>query len=91
MPATYTITLNVVNGQLSFQSTFINSVDVIRSSITEVHIGNNVTQLNGATLAWSRNLSSITLPYGVSTIGSSAFENAGIFSLIIPRSATTLG
>ena len=37
------------------------------------------------------NLTSVTIPYGVTTIGNSAFYFTGVTNLIIPNSVTTIG
>jgi hypothetical protein len=54
-------------------------------------LSNSVTSIENALFARCKNLTSIIIPDGVTSIGSSAFSNTGITSLIIPDSVTSIG
>ena len=52
--------------------------------------GNKVTEIGNNTFKNMKSLSSIVLPTGVTSIGTNAFENTGISSIVIPNGVTSI-
>ena len=66
----------------------------IKNSITSVVVGSGVTHIGNNSLRNLTNVTSVTLPEGLLTIGEQAFrqcQNAGFTSITIPASVTSIG
>lgn len=59
--------------------------------ITDVTLGNNITEIGERAFACCSSLTTVVLPEGVETIRNMAFENSGITSIIIPSTVKKLG
>ena len=61
------------------------------SSLESYTIPNTVEIVGAGAFSIAKNLKTIIVPYGVNTIGSSAFEGSGITSITIPKSVDKIG
>ena len=61
------------------------------TSLTTIHIGENVKLIPDWAFTSCTGLTSIIIPDGVTTIGAWAFASTGLTSITIPESVTTIG
>ncbi len=61
------------------------------SSLESYTIPNTVEIVGAGAFSFAKNLKTIIVPYGVNTIGSSAFAGSGITSITIPSSVNSIG
>lgn len=71
------------NGYMNGNPTFGN--------IASLYIGKNVTSIPKYIFSRNKDITSITLPYGIKSIGEEAFLGCGIKSLVIPSSVEIIG
>lgn len=62
-----------------------------RSSIEEIVLPNNITNIDDYAFYSHRNLKSLIIPESVVAIGNNAFEECGINNVVIPNTVKTLG
>ena len=60
-------------------------------AIRNVVIPSGVSALPDSCFAWAKQMSAVTLPYTLKSIGPSAFENTGLKEIVIPDSVTSIG
>lgn len=100
-PGDYTISLSVADGCIlglghSSSSYCVmgnagNNGKVYCNLLQEVHIGANMTKINGYAFQWCSSLTSITIPNGVTNTGIYTFTNcSSLKSITIPSSVTDI-
>ncbi|MCQ2435750.1 MAG: leucine-rich repeat domain-containing protein [Clostridia bacterium] len=62
-----------------------------RDDIRSVEIGGNITTIGANAFAGCRQLTSVTIPDGVTVIGERGFMNCGITTITMPNSVTDIG
>lgn len=74
------------------------SYDISMNDIISVTIGSTVTSISGETFTGATNMTSVTIPEGVTSIGpaagnniAGAFQDSGLTSIHIPKSVSFIG
>ena len=100
-PIIYTTTNNITTATFSKHGDF--SDGVLRNctallndapdgkTVTKVVVTSGITSIDSNAFANASDLTSVTLPDTIDTIGSNAFESTGLTSIYIPSSVTTIG
>ncbi len=65
--------------------------DPIRNSITDVVVQSGVTRIGAYAFYWCSNLTSVTFPTGVESIGYNAFARCKLESLTLPNGLKSIG
>ncbi len=61
------------------------------TGLSEIFWGENITKIGDNTFKYCKSLANLSVPEGISIIGSEAFSYSGIVSLQIPSSVTEIG
>ena len=77
----------------STNSTSNSALGTATSAVTAVTFAEDsrLTTISSSAFTAIKNLTSITIPEGVTSIGSNAFSNAGLTSITLPESLTSIG
>ena len=67
------------------------TLDTIRANITNLTFGSNVTAIPDFFMSGMSNLTSLTIPASIDTIGEYAFHGTGLTSLTIPEGVKYIG
>lgn len=95
----YIITITVVSGTMKLGNGSSGTATVVgalnsssyRASVTRVNIGSNVTEITAYAFYQNANLSAISMPNTITSIGNYAFQTCQFPFVVIPSSCTTLG
>lgn len=86
---------DVFTGCSSIKKLYYNSSVPVKDSawgiIEEVEIGNNTSAIGDDAFYQYSTLTSVTMSYGMTSIGAAAFEGCGITDISIPNSVTEIG
>lgn len=90
-------------GESAFSNSTIETIEIpdsvteigkrafLGSAIKEITIPQSITAIEESTFAYCTNLTSVTLPEGLESIGKEAFYSSNLESIVIPSTVRTLG